>query len=750
MRKGVLSAIAGAMLAVFAGTAQSARACGLLWQVATPMPTGDLVNRAAYGNSTYVAVGRGGDLETSADGLTWERQCSPSAEGFVDIAFGNSLFIATSGGAGYFKIHQSRDGKQWQTYDMDALAHRVEFSRFFFAGEYFFGIDDYTLYATRDGLSWLVISTGQSLLQDLCYGQGVYLAVDDGGNFFTSGDASNWSAHAFPYPGFYQRIVYGGGTFVTVAYTTTSPLILTSTDAVTWTIARYSPNVSANCTALYGAGRFFLLQGGAGMWSQDGVAWTNFEIDANNLEGAFWTGSLFMGFDYYGSLMTSADGIAWENRSTGRLKGDPWRIIASDSPREFVIVGNGGLAATSPDGHSWTFADIRTDMFLFDVASGGERLVAVGSSGAVFISEDGTSWREASLNIQKTLRAVSYGAGTFVAAGDTGIMFTSPDGEAWTQRDTGSRQTVNGIAFGNGRFVAVGENGALLHSTDGLTWSNTGAPNPGSTYTAICFGNGLFVVVGGAMLVGSDGVHWQEVPGANSAQSVVFAGGYFFRRDSATPDTSEDGVHWVELPRGLGSISRGPASDGSTFVASRANTLFWAAACFPSLTAVDQDTLPLGGGMTVTLTGSHLAGAAKVRVGDVPCPSFIVVSDSQIQAVSPPHPQGVVSITVTTPGGTSLSTSATTVVVGTRPSITSVKKLSNPYRLKIFGSGFESDSIVLVNGAAVPKTTYKSGEMLLAQGGALLKLMLIKGHPAQIVIVNTNTGIPSYPFRFVP
>jgi hypothetical protein len=750
VRRRVLVAIVAAAVAVLAGTAQGAESCGLLWQIATSMPTGGLVNKAAYGNSIYVAVGPNGELETSADGLTWERQCSPSTEEFVDIAFGNSRFVATSGGIGHFKIHESRDGITWQTTSLDDPSLRVAFSRFLFAGDYFFGIDTHYLFASRDGLSWTGIGTGQRSLEDVCYGQGVYLAVDGSGNYFTSRDLSTWSSHTFPYPGGYGRLVYGGGTFVTVAYTTTSPLILSSTDAVTWTIARYTPSVSWNCTALYGAGRFFLLESGRGMWSQDGASWTNFAYDTSFPTSLFWTGSQFMGFDRDGSLVTSEDGFAWENHSTGGIRGGPFKMIASDSPRAFVVVGSEGLAGNSPDGRSWTFADLRADAVLADVASGGGRLVAVGST--IFISDDGATWREVSPPIPESLHAVSYGAGTFVAEGRSGIVFTSPDGESWTQRDTGFRQTINGIAYGNGRFVAVGDGGSILRSFDGLTWSGEEWPNSGIYYPAVSYGNGVFVVGTNQshILVGSDGAQWQHVPIMGNAQSVDFAGGYFFIRGSVMPAASEDGVHWVDLYGGLGRIDRGPVSDGTTFVAVEANALVWAGACFPSVASVDHDTLPPGGGMTVTLTGSHLTGATKVRVGDVLCPSFTVVSDSQIQAVSPPHPQGMVSVTVTTPGGTSPTTSATTVVVGTRPSIASIKKLSNPYRLKILGSGFEGDSIILVDGTEVPKTTYKTGEMLLAQGGTLLKVRFIKGTPAQIVVVNTNTGFPSQPYTFVP
>jgi trimeric autotransporter adhesin len=736
-------------LAALAVTAGGAVACDLLWQVGSPMPTGNLINRVAYGNSTFVGVGGGGDVETSADGLTWVKQCSPSAVGFSDIVFGNSRFMAISGSRGAFMVHVSRDGVQWQSLSLDGDEGKVHFEHIVSAGGRFFGMDiyRYRMYVSSDGLNWIVFNTGQTLIEDVCYGQGLYVAADLGGNYFTSPDALTWTAHIFPYPGQYVRVVYGGGTFVAVAYSTASPLILYSRDGAAWTLARYTPNVPANCTALYGDGKFLLLEGGTGMWSEDGTSWTNFDLGGTYLFGEIWTGTLFMGFGSQGGPMRSTNGLVWENLGSENLI-SVMQVIASESPKEFVAAG-GPTVATSPDGRSWTTHDIPYPGSVLALASGGGRLVGVGSGGSIFTSDDGTNWRDVSLHINGALWSVSYGAGLFVAAGDDGVMYTSHDGGTWTQRDTGSRQTVNEVVFGNGRFVVLGRNGTLLASADGLTWTNLGTG--GLEYYSAAFGNGVFVIAtsGNYVLVGPDELHWQQVPILGPVSSLVFAGGYFFRNKNGALGSSTDGMHWTDSPSTLGHISAGPASDGHIFVAS-SSALLWATTCFPSVTAIDHDTLPVEGGMHLVLTGDQLASATEVRVGGLPCPSFTVVSETQIEAVSPPHDAGVVYVTVTTPGGTSLGTSATAVVVGTRPGITSASKLSSPYRLKIQGSGFGSDSVVFVNGVSVPKTTYKSGGLLLAQGGAILKVMLPKGKPAQLIILNTATGVPSYAFAFTP
>ena len=62
---------------------------------------------------------------------------------------------------------------------------------------------------------------------------------------------------------------------------------------------------------------------------------------------------------------------------------------------------------------------------------------------------------------------------------------------------------------------------------------------------------------------------------------------------------------------------------------------------------------PAGGGTWVTITGARLAGASAVFFGNIPAEKVAVLSSSQIRALSPPHPPGVVDVEVTGPAGRS-------------------------------------------------------------------------------------------------
>jgi hypothetical protein len=78
----------------------------------------------------------------------------------------------------------------------------------------------------------------------------------------------------------------------------------------------------------------------------------------------------------------------------------------------------------------------------------------------------------------------------------------------------------------------------------------------------------------------------------------------------------------------------------------------------PTVTGVNPNTGPTTGGTTVTITGTNLTGATAVMFGTVAATSFTVNSDTSITAVAPAESAGTVDVTVTTPGGTSATSSA--------------------------------------------------------------------------------------------
>ena len=97
------------------------------------------------------------------------------------------------------------------------------------------------------------------------------------------------------------------------------------------------------------------------------------------------------------------------------------------------------------------------------------------------------------------------------------------------------------------------------------------------------------------------------------------------------------------------------APDGSSIGTAR--TLSVGKVAAPTVTKIAPKTGGAGGGTTVKITGTTLAGATAVRFGSEPAASFTVSSATSILAVSPPGAPGSLNVTVTTPAGTSATSS---------------------------------------------------------------------------------------------
>jgi hypothetical protein len=77
----------------------------------------------------------------------------------------------------------------------------------------------------------------------------------------------------------------------------------------------------------------------------------------------------------------------------------------------------------------------------------------------------------------------------------------------------------------------------------------------------------------------------------------------------------------------------------------------------PTIRRVSPDKGPVGGGTTVTIHGTNFTGATAVKFGSTNATHLTVNSATSITAVSPAEMAGTVDVTVTTPGGTSATSS---------------------------------------------------------------------------------------------
>jgi hypothetical protein len=98
----------------------------------------------------------------------------------------------------------------------------------------------------------------------------------------------------------------------------------------------------------------------------------------------------------------------------------------------------------------------------------------------------------------------------------------------------------------------------------------------------------------------------------------------------------------------------------------------------PTVSGISPSIGPTAGGTTVTITGTNLATATAVNFGGTNAAAYSVDSATRITATSPPGTAGAVHITITTAGGTSVTSSADQFIYVAAPTVSGVAPLNGP------------------------------------------------------------------------
>ena len=144
-----------------------------------------------------------------------------------------------------------------------------------------------------------------------------------------------------------------------------------------------------------------------------------------------------------------------------------------------------------------------------------------------------------------------------------------------------------------------------------------------------------------------------------AASAVQFDGvdAVSFTVDSPTQITA------VVPPRNTpGGVSVSVTNPGST---TAKTGLFSYTAGTAGITGITPSSGPNTGGTAVTITGTNLTGATDVKIGGTSATSIVVVSDTEITAVTPAGPLGAADVEVTVPAGVQVATGIFTYVEST-------------------------------------------------------------------------------------
>lgn len=268
------------------------------------------------------------------------------------------------------------------------------------------------------------LSTG---LTSVAYGNGLFVAVSYAQTVQTSPDAITWTSQAAAGANNWRSVTYGNGLFVAVSGDGTHR-VMTSPDGINWT-ARTAASAQQWNSVVYGGDRFVAIALNGGMYSLDGINWTNTSSGLNN------------GHEWY--ALTYGNGL----------------FVAT----AHVEVGTTG-AATSADGVNWTNEDVPANKQWDCVTYGNGLFVAIANFSSdnqrVMTSPDGINWTLRSAFGGNYWSAVTYGNGMFIAvsaaAGEPRVL-VSLNGINWSQQSGVGDKYWYDVCFGDGKFVAVGE-----------------------------------------------------------------------------------------------------------------------------------------------------------------------------------------------------------------------------------------------------------------------------------------------------
>jgi hypothetical protein len=275
--------------------------------------------------SCLVAVGTGGTILTSPDGVRWIERQSGTHRPLRGVAWTGSTFVAVGG-----SMFTGAPMNDWDT-----------------------GV----VVTSSDGVNWRDVTPGRHhLLSDVAWTGGQFVAVGWFGTVFTSPDGINWTerptgvSRAWGVPGgnnALQAVAWDGAALVAVGSTTVGTgVVLTSPDGIQWT-----PRTPATVTPLSGvayAGSRVVAVGsstrsGTAFSSADGIEWVEEACGVVSLSCVAWDGATVVAAGIFGDIVTMRDGV-WQRQSSGvatRLDG------ATAAGSQFVVVGQGGVILTA-------------------------------------------------------------------------------------------------------------------------------------------------------------------------------------------------------------------------------------------------------------------------------------------------------------------------------------------------------------------------------------------------------------------
>jgi hypothetical protein len=249
-------------------------------------------------------------------------------------------------------------------------------------------------------------------------------------------------------------------------------------------LATYTNALGDSYDAVIFANNMFVAIGPSSIpniYSYDGITWAaSATVGLGTARSICWGGGVFVATAVLsGTSYRSVDGINWTAGTLPSVVTVPATVTSGgacaygNSIFVALSAAGGTVAASSPDGITWTQRAINSGPIWNSVTFGAGIFVACGTGTALYsTSPNGITWTQRSLPSSRSWYSVTFVNNLFlVVANNTNIVATSPDGVNWTQRALPVTASWRFIGFGAGKYIIVASNsGSAVTSLDGVTW----------------------------------------------------------------------------------------------------------------------------------------------------------------------------------------------------------------------------------------------------------------------------------------
>ena len=278
-----------------------------------------------WNGSKYIAVGDGGLVMTSTDGITWSFAfIAGVTEDLYGINWYNNLFIITGTNG---TLLTSPDGIVWTPQVTQLTATLICAC---YGGGYYFAISNYgDVLTSQDGINWSSQGALPSSLHDIVYDGTNFIIVGSNGMVaISSPDCQIFSIGNWGDTTDIFGIAWSGSQYVAVGNVPVGggdAVIRTSSDATTWT-SQFTGTGYAFNSVIYNNGNYVAVNGLTVYTSPTGVVWTPQQSMTEQLiKVVFGDKYVLVGVPCL--IASSTDSTTW----TTRNKTDYWGVYTTQN-----------------------------------------------------------------------------------------------------------------------------------------------------------------------------------------------------------------------------------------------------------------------------------------------------------------------------------------------------------------------------------------------------------------------------------